>query len=320
MREDPAGWIRLTLRKGGAYVGNVEIPNNEPYEAYRSEYLSLRSIPLGFGVIFGLFVVSLPMMLRLRRKAIAGKDRLASLRADFVLLMLGLVALYSLTVIAFFVTGRYRVPMLPFFAVGASVAVVGIYDMVRSRALARAAVTVAIAAGIIAALNVDYLGIRQATGGFAALTIAQDRLDTGDIDGAVAGLERIRREGSVRAPEVYLTLARAYLQRGSQGDMDAAFAVAEEGLRAYPREPELLWYSAAGHTVRKDWAMVSRRIASFMELKPGDMRAIHLGFTAAMELGDVEGAREYLERGLALDPAHMLITDMRTRLEGASPP
>jgi len=314
IRDDPAGWMRLMLRKAGAYVGNVELPNNEPYEAYRSEYVSLRSIPLGFGLLFGLFLVSLPLQVKLRRRAMAEKASAGRIRADFVVLMLALVVAYSLTIIAFFVTGRYRVPMLPFLAIGASVTVTGVLDLLRSRALAKAAVTVAAAVGIVVLLNIDYLGARQATGGFADLTMAQDRLDTGDVGGAITALEKLRREGSVRAPEVLLTLARAYLKRGSPQDREAAFRVAEEGLGEYPDEPEFLWYSAVGFAAQHDWAMVRQRITRFLELEPDNMRAFHLGFMAAMELGDRRAAQTYLDRAVAVDGNDPIIGEMQKRL------
>jgi 4-amino-4-deoxy-L-arabinose transferase-like glycosyltransferase len=320
MKDDPAEWLRLTLRKAGAYVGNVELPNNEPYEAYRAEYLSLRSIPLGFGVLFGLFLVSLPLQLKLRRRAIAEKSTSGQVRADFIGLMLALAAVYSLTVIAFFVTGRYRVPMVPFFAIGASVAAASIYDLFRSRAFLKAAVTAGIAVTVVGLLGVDYMGIRHATGGFAALTMAQDRLDTGDVEGAIVALERLRREGSVRAAAVHLTLARAYLRRGSPEDLEAAFQVAEEALVGYPREPELLWYASMGYASRRDWAMVRRRTEALLALKPEDLRALHLAFTAALELGDVQSARVYLDRGLDLDADNPIVADMQKRLSSLPPP
>jgi len=319
IRDDPASWTRLMLRKAAAYVGNVELPNNEPYEAYRSEYLSLRSIPIGFGLLFGLFLVSLPFQFRLRRRAAAEKKPSGSIRADFVLLMLALVAIYSLTVVAFFVTGRYRVPMLPFFAIGAAVAIGSLYDLLRRRSLTKAAATVGIAVVVIALLNVDYLGVRKATSGFADLTMAQDRLDMGDVDGAIQALERIRSERSVRAPEVFRTLARAYVKRGSRQDLDAAFRVAEDGLKVYPDEAELLWYSAAGYAARRDWVMVRRRVSQYLEIEPENMRAVFLGFTAALELGDSLAAREFLDRGAAIDPNDPIVAEMRKRLPSASP-
>jgi 4-amino-4-deoxy-L-arabinose transferase-like glycosyltransferase len=314
IRDDPLDWARLTLRKIGAFVGDVELPNNEPYDAYRREFISLRAVPLGFALLFGLFLVSLPFQARIRKQARSEKGQGAAIRGGFITLTLVLAATYTLTVIAFFVTGRYRVPLIPFFAMGASVTAIGVYDLLVQRAFLKALATTAIAAAVVAALHTDYLGARRATQGFTALTMAQDHLDTGDVGGAITALEKIRREGSVRAAEVYLTLARAYIQRGSPQDRDAAFMVAEEGLKAYPTEPELLWYSAVGYASRQDWPMVKRRIASLLDLEPQNMRGIYLGFTAALETGDTTSAQGYLDRAIATQATDPLVGEMQDRL------
>jgi 4-amino-4-deoxy-L-arabinose transferase-like glycosyltransferase len=314
IRSNPVRWARLMLRKAGAFIGDTELPNNEPYEAYRREFVSLRSIPLGFGIVFGLFLVSLPFQLGIGKRSRMAGEAGGAIRSGFIALMLVLVVVYSATVIAFFVTGRYRVPLVPLFAMGAAVTLIAVYDLVRSRSFLRAFGALAVAVLLIAALRTDYLGARRATRGFAALSMAQDRLDTGDADSAIAALEKIRREGSVDAPEVYITLARAYVGRGSPQDRDAAFRVAEEGLGRYPAEAELLWYSAVGYASQRNWPMVLRRIATFTSLEPENMRAIYLGFTAALETGDTETARSYLAKAVAADPAHALIPEMRNRL------
>jgi 4-amino-4-deoxy-L-arabinose transferase-like glycosyltransferase len=315
IRSSPAAWLRLTLRKAAAFIGDVELPNNEPYEAYRRESVTLRSIPLGFGIVFGLFLVSLPFQLRERKRLQAPGRWGDGIRAGFITLILVLLAIYSLSVIAFFVTGRYRVPLVPFFAMGAGFTVVAVYDLFRRRALAKAMITLGVAVLVIGILRTDYLGVRRATGGFVELSTAQDRLDTGDVDGAIAALERIRREGSVNAPEVYISLARAYIERGSPSDLDAAFRLSEEGLRRYPGTAELLWYSAAGYASQRNWPMVLRRVEEFTAVEPGNMRALYLGFTAAIESGDAKTARTYLDKAAALDPAHPLVAEMRSRLD-----
>ena len=314
IRNNPVAWVRLTLRKVAAFVGAVELPNNEPYEAYRRESVSLRSIPLGFGILFGLFLVSLPFQLSERKRLKTSGRREGGIQGGFIGLTLVLVTAYSISVIAFFVTGRYRVPLVPFFAMGAGVTVVAVYDLFRRGALLKALITVAVALVAIGVLRTDYLGVRRATRGFVELSTAQDRLDTGDVDGAIATLERIRREGSVNAPEVYISLARAYVERGSPSDREAAFRTAEEGLRRYPGTAELLWYSAVGYASQRNWPMVLRRVAEFTAIEPTNMRALYLGFTAAVESGNAETARTYLDKATAVDPDHPLVAEMRNRL------
>lgn len=65
--DKPGDWLRLTLRKTLAMVGDPELPNNEPYEARRGRFLTLRSVPLSFTTLLALFVVALPLTLRRAR-------------------------------------------------------------------------------------------------------------------------------------------------------------------------------------------------------------------------------------------------------------
>ena len=103
-------------------------------------------------------------------------------------LVVTLTVVYSLSIIAFFVTGRYRVPLLPFFAIGAAVTLVGVFERLRRRAIPSAAIMIVASAVTVAVISPDHLNIRQSTAGFAGLTRAQDLLDVGDLDGGIAGL------------------------------------------------------------------------------------------------------------------------------------
>jgi len=332
IRQEPGRWLRLTLSKAVLFVGNVEIPNNEPYAARRRDYPALR-IPLGFGLLFGLFVVSLPRMLGLQRRGGTGRlkvsapggsespdgragqgDRAEYLRRSFIKLMLQFMLLYAFTTIAFFVTGRYRVPLVPLVAMGAAVTVVSAAELLRARAYTRALGMVLVAAAIAGVLSVDYFGVRRATSGFAAYTDALDRLDTGDYDGAIIRLEAIRREQLVRVPELYLSLARAYAARARPEDSGSILRVAEEGLASYPNEPELLWYAALGHLAARQQDLARDRLDRLLALRPRDMKALHLAFTLALVQGRTKEALGLLARAEAIDPAEPLVADMHSQL------
>jgi predicted Zn-dependent protease len=228
---------------------------------------------------------------------------------------LSFIAVYSLTVIAFFVTGRYRVPLLPLLAIGAAYTLNSIYDALRGKAFAQAVLMIGASAAAVGLLSIDYLGVRNMTSGFTRLTLAQDKIDAGDLDGGIPDLERIRREGTVRAPEVYKTLARAYLARGRPEDLRSAFEVAEDGLRSYPEEAELLWYSAVGHFDNKDYANAKDRVRRFLAREPQNLRALYLGFATAMALGDTSDAESYAARAEAVDPQNPTVRQMRQALQ-----
>jgi 4-amino-4-deoxy-L-arabinose transferase-like glycosyltransferase len=321
IRDDPVRWLGLTLKKAMLFVGNVELSNNEPYEARRNTYRSLRAVPLGFGLLLGLFVVALPGWLRRRAgrvgelQAVAVRpDPQAALRRSYLVLILQFLGIYAVTTIAFFVTGRYRVPLVPLVAMGAAATIVTAYDYLRARRMAAFAVTAAVVIAVTGLLRVDWFGMRKATTGFAAYTDALDMLETGKTEAAIARLEAIRKAGSVQAPEVYISLARAYVTRSGPEDSRTVLEVAEEGLERYPDETELLWYASVGHVVFKEWDLARDRVERYLAEKPDDLRALHLGFTTAIAQGRLEDARAFFSRAEAVDSANPIVGNMRSHL------
>ena len=99
------------------------------------------------------------------------------MRGDFLTLTAVLAVTYSLTIIAFFVTGRYRVPILPILAIGSGVTLVGVFDSIRLRRIRSAAAMIAASVLLATVLSFDYLGIREKTAGFAEISLAADLLD-----------------------------------------------------------------------------------------------------------------------------------------------
>ncbi|UCG31925.1 MAG: glycosyltransferase family 39 protein [Phycisphaerales bacterium] len=314
IHDQPGPWLKLTARKILAFIGDVELSNNEPYEARRARYYTLRAVPLSFAIVFALFLVGLPQLLW-TRSYLSGLDPdEARLRARFASLLLQLMLIYSLSVIAFFVTGRYRVPLLPLFIMGAALTLVTLFRLVKARRPAPALVTVVVALALFAPLRPDYLGARRESRGFVQLTDAQDLLEAGHADAAVRLLEQIRADQSVRAPEVYRTLARAYLQRNRPNDKELLLQVALEGSRLYPQEPELLWYVALYHADTGRWAAAAEPIERYLALRPDDLRGLYLAFQASLRLGQTTEAAEHLSRAESLDPQHPLVPKMRSML------
>ncbi len=318
VRGNPGDWLRLTGRKALAHIGDVELPNNEPYEARRGRYWTLRAVPLSFAPLFALFLVALPAMLRFGRLPARMREKRCGLPQRMVRLILLFSLVYSLTVVAFFVTGRYRVPILPFVVTGAATALVMLWDALRSRQSLRVAVMLAAAVLLTGLLHVDWFDVRRSTRGFARLSEAHDRLETGDFDGAIEVLTSVSGDGSVDAPEVYNSLIRARIGRNAPGDRQAVLETAEEGLRHHPSDPELLWYASAGRVSLQDWEAASRHLSGYLALRPDDPRALFMAAAAAYEQGDLVNADAWLTRAEALDGSNSLVLGLRQQLESAS--
>jgi hypothetical protein len=110
--QDPGGFVRLQVRKIGLLLQGNEIPRNQEIYPTRTWSPVLRAllwkapgIAFPFGLLLPLAVVGL---------GVAGR-RAPVLAASVVLL--------GLTVVAFFVTARYRAPLVPLLALFAAAAV-----------------------------------------------------------------------------------------------------------------------------------------------------------------------------------------------------
>ncbi len=110
IKNHPRQWIRLLWKKTRFFFGNFEIPDNHGYSFDRAHFLSaLYFTPLSFGIIFPLAIFGMAITWR----------RWQSLSFLYLIFVF-----YSLTILAFFVVGRYRVPivitLIPFAAAGVS--------------------------------------------------------------------------------------------------------------------------------------------------------------------------------------------------------
>ncbi len=313
IRSSPGHWLKLTARKCAALIGSVEIPNNEPYEARRGEFISQSAVPLNFGVLLALFVVSFPRLLK-------GEGGSSESRRSMIALILMFMAVYSATIVAFFVTGRYRVPLVPFVAMGAAAALVQWIDFLRARRWRIVLCMAAVAILLFPMLQLDLLHVRRGTMGFVRLTAAQDSLEAGRTDEAIAALEKLREENILAVPEVDVSLARAYLQRGRPEDRAAVLALSQNSLERHPDNAELLWYAAVGHVEGRNWAGAEEMIRRYLAQEPNDVRALHLACLSALQQDRRADAEALYRRAAGLESNHPAVRDMKKMLERAREP
>ena len=143
IQADPGAWGRLLLRKLRLFWNAHEIPDAEGYDVYRREAGPLALLWLGFGVIAPLGLAGLAISWR-------GADPEARRGARLLtLLTLGL----CLSVVLFFVFGRYRLPVVMLLVPPAGHALVVLFETIRRREIRRAAL--ALSVGVLAALAVN---------------------------------------------------------------------------------------------------------------------------------------------------------------------
>jgi tetratricopeptide (TPR) repeat protein len=121
IRADPAAWGRLLLRKVRLFWNAHEIPDAEGYDVYREASGGPTFFWLGFGLVAPLGLTGLWL---------GGRDPRTRRGANLLaLLLLGL----CVSVVLFFVFGRYRLPMVVLLLPAAGHAVAVVVEAVRRR-------------------------------------------------------------------------------------------------------------------------------------------------------------------------------------------
>ena len=141
-RDDPAGRLALLARKAWLLAWPPEVPNNLSY-AFVAQHESaiLGWLPVRWGWLLPLAAAGAWIAFRRRSQSSDGV-RLAWL--------LALGSLHAATVIAFFVAGRFRIPLWPLAAILAAGALVAVFDTARRRGSLRLARREAIAVSLLA--------------------------------------------------------------------------------------------------------------------------------------------------------------------------
>jgi tetratricopeptide (TPR) repeat protein len=125
MSADPSAWATLTLRKINLLLSGHEIGNNDDiYFQRRFSWLLgalmwERIIAFPFGIILPLGFLGLALQFSWRKNS----------------LLIFFFLSYMISIVAFFVCTRYRLPLIPILAIWSGVAIVEIYGMAKNKAI-----------------------------------------------------------------------------------------------------------------------------------------------------------------------------------------
>jgi len=108
IKKNPGRWVQMTLRKALLLINAYEFGNNRVVEFVARHSWVFRNVTIGYSLILPLAVAGL---------------LLGGGRRPQVFLLYAFVAVYSIVVIAFVVTARYRLPVVPVLVIFAAVAV-----------------------------------------------------------------------------------------------------------------------------------------------------------------------------------------------------
>jgi tetratricopeptide (TPR) repeat protein len=278
----PGAWVKLIVRKLSFAMSSYELPQLENYY-FQKRYSPLLSFPLpGFAVLAPLGLVGLAISLRRRRARLLGLFFLT----------------YVVSIVAFFVVARYRLPAVPALLAGAAYFLFEAWRWIRERRwrpVAAAAVALAVLFFVVNA-NIYRIDTAKA--------FAQPHFRLGIVYGDRGlrdqAIEEYRKAIAIdpEYPKSYLNLGALLAEAGEGEDAIGAFR------QAIALDPS---YTAA----RVNLAMVHGRLGeheaaiveidSALAVDPGNAMALKEKGIALFRLGRSEEAADILRAAAERD-------------------
>jgi 4-amino-4-deoxy-L-arabinose transferase-like glycosyltransferase len=257
IRERPGAAAGLFLRKVWYFLSRDEAPLNFSFPWYRERSVALKLLAVGPGLLVPLggagLVLALLGAVHVPRRA--------------VLVWASFVPAYILSVAAFFVATRYRLPLLVALAVLAGAGIIAAWDAIRARERRRLAVAAAVALPL-AAISLWPTGLWDG-GADEDMHLVLWEIERGEAE-AMRHAETAAREHPDPAP-VWLRAGRSFEAAGKS----------DEAITALTRSYEI-------DSTRPDTAML---LSALLEKR---------GLAHALS-GDTAGARSDLEEAVRLD-------------------
>jgi len=284
---EPAQSIPLLWRKLKLFFTAFEYGNNENITFFAHRFSVVPFFSIGFGVLAPLGLLGLLLCLR---------------RGSELFPLWGFFFVYTASVVAFFVSARFRVPILPVLMVFAGHALAWSWDRLRSRDLLRLLFGAAFVL-MLGSWSLARAPSRAETDGSGHLQLAQARARE---DGIAAAIPHLRRahELSPDHVSVLLKLGMAEQRLGNEAE---ALRLLERALVLAPLRTDALdvllnLHFHAGRPERTE-ALATDYIASLarngIEQAP-EIPWFHLGRSRAAR-GEVDEAVRALEEALERD-------------------
>lgn len=291
IRSDTADWLALIARKTALLVNADEMLDTESLESHaeHSTVLALTARVLHFGVLLPLAVFG----------GIVAWQRRAELWV-----VLALLAVYAVSVVLFFVMGRYRHPLAPFLILFAAAGVQG------APAFFRTATRPRLSAAIVLALGAALVSNRQMLSPPLMRAITEHNVATafqeeGRLDEAIAGYRRALAIQPDYAP-AFNNLGTALV---AKDDLAGAVRAFRESLRLQPHSAsaqtllaDALYDLGSALVVQGAFGDAEAALREALALKPGVAEAHNNLGIALASAGRLDEAIAEWERALAIRP------------------
>ena len=159
--EHPGKALRLTARKALLLLGPLEVSHNKVVHMDRATSTLLSHIPGNFPIVFAFALLGLLFLgieVRKTRKAEQNLPIDLQKRWQVSKLVVLVILAWFVSILPFFATARYRVPIIPFFLLFAAYAVYQLWHIISSRDIKRAAVWITVGLGIFIVVSINTAG------------------------------------------------------------------------------------------------------------------------------------------------------------------
>jgi tetratricopeptide (TPR) repeat protein len=278
---DPARAIGVTLGKVMLTLNDAEVPSHYDYGFLREEVPILRFLPT-FGWILPLGAVGLALAWRRRSRPL-------------VVLCLA----FLLSIIPFFITGRYRLPLAVFLWPAVGLGVRELWALRRHRIALASLGAVLAGYAVLAFFPLYSAGTTRAH----MLNVeATTRVQKGDLDGA----ERMLNEALALVPQHPEALNNLAYVHELRGDDAGALALYEQAVRSDPRQAETYLNIESLHRKARRYPEALDALARLEKGRGGDVGDVapqiaYLRGIDILSLGDTTRARTQLEAAVAED-------------------
>ncbi len=224
VRMHPGAALKLYAHKLRLLFNYQEIPNHLSFDYIANYYAPiLKVLFVGYGWILPLALVGI---LWRSRRGLADPEKL----------LLAFAGIYVVSLLPFFITDRYRLPLVPVLIVFAAIGIAALYDLLRARAWAEFGVAAALLLAGLVAVNTPVTRLPFSHSRLAMADKYLERAESGprvnfrDVERAVMEYKTAIEESPYYA-NAYLRLAGLYRNIGY---FSGTIALVEKGLSLDP--------------------------------------------------------------------------------------
>jgi tetratricopeptide (TPR) repeat protein len=284
--DEPEKALKLWMKKLYVFWNKFEVSNNQDIYFFRRYSSLIRILPIGFWFIGPLGLLGMALSL-------LGEKERVNIRKSILLPIL-FVFSYMLTVVMFFVTARFRLPVLPFLIIFSAFALVWFWEKFSRRELRNASLFFLLLFPFFILTNSNIYHLSQGDFSQAYFSLGNVDLKAGKLDQALQEYDVALK----RNPN----LARAHLNKGiiflRKNEYDQAEEEFHQELEINPNDDKAYNNLSAVYRLRGLYDQAIEAAQKAVNLKAYYPEAYMNLALAYKEKGDYQKAKDVLSLGM----------------------